>query len=471
MTDTTTVADERRVTRTESAAPGTRPLNAIDQTMLAAHRALRSMHAAGFETQTLVWSAGRIDAERLRRAVARLGRRSPVITARLVDEHGGVSPHWVFPRGDPPLREVDLASAEDAAVREYAAWALVRPRDLSVDAPLDFHLLRRPDGRDVLLLQSTHALMDYGATAPLIRRLDRLSGDDAAAAESGDDDAAEPPDEHRDRIADYLARFPRGRRMMAALRAADLRLRVLRGTAVRLGQPLPVGQGGAADRPAPCVVLNRSLGSEESRALQRRATETCGLSGVSMAVLGSAFRAVSDLAPPRRRRGGKYVAGIGLDLGLRNGGGPLFQNLCSLVPVGVRQEMLADRSRLVQELHRQLRDRLERGIDLGVVQLASIFRRSRQLDRTTRARLESGYSLWYAFFGGLDAAGERFCGERIERISCVGPAWSPLGLTLIVTQYRGRMEFQATCLPESVSVPLAERFLDRVLGDLAEFCR
>ncbi|MEX0719007.1 MAG: hypothetical protein WD066_20600 [Planctomycetaceae bacterium] len=461
MTATTTNFLGPHVSAIEVEPAGSQPLNAIDRVLLAVHKVLRSMGTSGFETQTLVWTGRRIDAVRLRRAMARLGRRYPVITSRLAEPADG-PPQWSFQDAAPHLREVDLRDGDDDAVQRYAAAALSRPRDLSADDPITFELLRRPDGRDVFLLQANHALMDYGATAPLIRRIDLLSQD----RPHEEDDAAE---RYSDCIAAHLARFPRRRRIASALRAIDLRLRILRGDAVRIGRPAPPVEKGGADRPTPYALLSRSLEPPESRDLQQRVARTCGFPGVSMAVLAMAFRSLSELAPADARAG-KYVTGIGLDLGLRNGGEPLFQNACSVVPVGVPAEMLEDRDGLVRALNQQLRDHLKRGIDLGIVQLASLFgRRSATVNRSARKRLERGYSLLYASFGSFDSVGESFCGSPIEHISCAGPAWPPLGLTLLVTQFRGRMHFQATCHAESVPATLGERFLDRVLDDLAEF--
>jgi hypothetical protein len=80
--------------------------------------------------------------------------------------------------------------------------------------------------------------------------------------------------------------------------------------------------------------------------------------------------------------------------------------------------------------------------------------------------LRHGFSLWYGYFGAADAAGDHFCGAPVEMVFYTGPAWPPLGMTLLANQHRGRLFFQAIYTPESVPEPLAHDFLDAVVGDL-----
>jgi hypothetical protein len=75
-------------------------------------------------------------------------------------------------------------------------------------------------------------------------------------------------------------------------------------------------------------------------------------------------------------------------------------------------------------------------------------------------------SLWYGYFGALDAVGPQLCGVDVEEVFSAGPAWPPVGLTLLVNSYRGRLHFQATYAPDCVSDSLAGAFLDELLADL-----
>jgi hypothetical protein len=193
---------------------------------------------------------------------------------------------------------------------------------------------------------------------------------------------------------------------------------------------------------------------------------TCGVPALSMAVLAAAFRAVGRLAGPSAR--GRYFnAGIGVDLGLSRAGGPALQNLTTLVPLWAGLEEIGDRDSLVRLLHRQFRDRLAGDIDLGLLEAAAFFGRRQPHARwLIDLMLRYCLSLWYASFGDLRGLGPEFCGAAVEEVYSAGPAWPPIGLTLLVNQFRGRLHFQVTYVPECVPEPLAEAFLDELLADL-----
>jgi hypothetical protein len=76
------------------------------------------------------------------------------------------------------------------------------------------------------------------------------------------------------------------------------------------------------------------------------------------------------------------------------------------------------------------------------------------------------YSLWYAYFGALDLVGPQFCGTGVENAQYIGPAWSPMGMGLLVNQFGGRLCFQLTYDPYLVGDSLASEFLDLVVTDL-----
>src|SRR5262245_5462764 len=99
------------------AGPGRRRLNAADRTLLTIDRALRRLDAPGFETQTFVWLRGRVDPGQLHSALAHLGARHPVTTARLVETAGNGGPYWQLrPGARVALQESRLDSAAPQAV-------------------------------------------------------------------------------------------------------------------------------------------------------------------------------------------------------------------------------------------------------------------------------------------------------------------------------------------------------------------
>jgi hypothetical protein len=419
--------------------------------MLTADRAVRRLGGPGFETQTLVWLAGRLDAGRLRAALGRLARRWPAVVSRLVESAADGGPCWRFRLGAVcEAREADVPGDAPQAVLDHAARLLSASADPADADPVRFHLLHRPGGRDVLLMQYNHTLLDHAAALRVLREIDRPAEGPAAAADP-------PAGWRRDPIWAHLRRVPRPRRRRAALAAFELWRSSARRGAVRLGgASAPAG-------PAPLGVAARRLPPDATGALQDRVVRACGFPNLSMALLGSAFRTVARLAPPSPRTDA-FMAGIGLDLGPR-GDGPLLQNWTSLIPIAARRDELDDRDAAWRLLSRRLRERLADEADLGTLALAVAFgRRPRQALWATELFLRYAFSLWYAYFGGPDALGESFCGAAVEDLFSVGPCWPAVGVTLLVNRFRGALSFQAT---SAAGAAAAGEFLDRLLGDLA----
>src|SRR5262249_1736020 len=147
---------------------------------------------------------------------------------------------------------------------------------------------------------------------------------------------------------------------------------------------------------------------------------------LSMVLLASVFRTIGQLTHSPDVKNGHFVAGIGVDLGLRSRRELTLQNLMSLVPVRARPEDLHERSALVRMLSRQFRERLENDVDLGVIRMVALFgRRPRQARWGLDLFLRYGFSLWYAYFGTLDVGGDQFCGIPIEDVFFTSPPWSP----------------------------------------------
>lgn len=434
-----------------------RQMNFLDSLMLSADETLKRSGVSGFETQMLLWLDGRLDLDRLRTGLARLCRRFPIVNAHLV-RRPLRKPYW-RPRPDavPAVREMTLTTSDQQAVLDYAGASLSAPHDLTTSDPLQFHLLHLPDGRDVFLLQYNHAVMDAISAVLAMRELGRLAESDAA----DDGPAAGEAD---DLMGDYLRSFPRGRRLRAAYRMADLRLRVL-----RMRPKLLNPAGAEVPGPHRLRVVMRDMDLETTQRLFARIVQVCRLPGMSMALLAGAFRALGELSPPQTHRQ-FYIAGIGVDLGLRGPTGPIFQNLASLLPIAASEADLRDREGLIRQLNLQLRERLEQECDLANLELINLFRRVPPIFRRSTSHLiRNCYSLWYAFFGPVDGVGERLCGAGIADVRFTGPCWPPLGVTLLVNQFRGRTCFQVTYLPSLVPDDLARRFLDLVVDDLTRF--
>lgn len=432
-----------------------RVLAATDCAMLTVDRILRGSGSSGFDTQALVWLSGRVDAARLRLALTRLSARHPVVASRLV-EGDGTGPYWQFrPDAVCLLREIDMESADAVSVWDAAARVLSTPMDPASADPVRFYVLHRPHGQDVFLMQYTHALMDNRASVLLLREIDRLS----RPVPGPEEDAGG----ERDLVRSYLRRFSRQERRKAIESTFKFWGGSLRGGSIALGRENPAG-----GPPLPVRFATRSLGEAETAALRAHVLKTCGLPNVSMAMLGSVFRALAPLAPEQLAKRRNFMVGIGVDLGLRTRQSPIFQNLMSIVPINVLAEDTTERDELVRTLSRQMRERLAAGADLGMLQWVTLMQKRPREDTRWGLQLvlRSAFSLWYAHFGSQDAIGEQFCDTAIDDVCYAGPAWPGVGITLLVNQFRGRLLLQATYIPQVVPEPLAAAFLDRVLADL-----
>jgi hypothetical protein len=439
------------------AKSATQPLNAIDRVLLSLNRVLSSSGYAGFETQMFVWLDGRADTPALRSALARLSLRHPILTARL-NEHAPGGPCWQYRRGaECPLDEVTLDSADRQAALDHAARLLALSGNPATNDPIRFSLIHRPDGRDLFVMQYSHVLMDNFAALPLIGEIDRLS--------AGMESAESPMPPAPDLLAQHLQRFPRRRRLRAALRTALLRLRTLRGPVTVLPRTCDARTAGPVEyRFTTRIVSQRDLETVECR--MRRAA---ALPSMSIVLLASVFQSFRKLRAPEQAENGNFIVGLGVEFGRRDKAQAVFQSLASIVPVRARMEQLADRDELVSVLAGELRHRLHRDIDLGTVQLASMFQNWPRLTKWAVSRVfRFGYSLWYAYFGTQDHPSQEFCGAPISDIYYAASTWSPFGITLIANQSRGRLILNATYLPELIADSTANEFLDSIVAGLRE---
>jgi len=439
------------------------PLNPLDLGLRCIDLSIRGVGYPGFETQLLVWLGGRVSAAKLRRAIERLGRRRPVVTARLIEPAAPAIPYWQFqPDRIARLAEIELPAADDEAVLKCAGSLLSTAFDPAATDPLRFYLLRRPGGGDVFLMQFNHVLMDNTATTWLLRELDQLAQD---SAEQADDS---PHYEPRFVVSRRLRQVPHAQRRAGALAAIELQAHALRGRAALLAS-----EQGIRPRRSDLQVTTREVAADQARSIRARIVRSCGLPTLSMAILASAFRAIRALGPQNHNADRRYMAGIGMDLrtspGVQqtDGQSPLLQNLLSVVAINAMPDKLADRDELVRYLNAQMRDRLEKKIDLGVLRVTRVFqRRPRHMQWVADHMLRWSLSLWYAYFGSLDSLGPRFCGAEIERAQYIGPTWSPMGIALLVNQFRGRLCLQLTHDPDLVPPLLAQAYLDWITSDL-----
>jgi hypothetical protein len=149
-----------------------------DRVMVSLHRSLRKRGYAGLLLQTHVHLCGRLHEKTLQTALHRLACCQPVVGARLVPASWFRPPHWEWQEpANCPLTVIDLKTDGDDSVVSYAERLFATPLELSGSSPVAFHLLRRPGGGDVVLLQWAHALMDGKGGELLLQEVNRLHAD------------------------------------------------------------------------------------------------------------------------------------------------------------------------------------------------------------------------------------------------------------------------------------------------------
>jgi hypothetical protein len=132
----------------------------------------------------------------------------------------------------------------------------------------------------------------------------------------------------------------------------------------------------------------------------------------------------------------------------------------------VRSGETADRDELVRLLHRQFRDQLRDGFDLGFLIGVNLIRRLPGITGLLLSQLCRSLTFVFGYHGevaGLDP----FCGTPVEHVWTGLPnAWSPPGISLAANQHRGRLYLTSSYLPTVVPDTVANAFLDAVVEEL-----
>ncbi len=439
------IADEQALPFPE---PGVQPLHLMDQVMASLHRSLRRRGGTGLLLQSHVHLAGRIDEAALRTAVERFGRVYPVATARLVGATFRRPPFWEWSDGGAcPLTVSDL-DEEAAAVPRFAEQLFATPTRLDASPLVHFHLLRKPGGRDVVVVQWAHVLMDGKGGEFLLREVDRLHSDPKAVAPSL------PP-------GDPLRQHMRSHSWRQHLRAifritCDL---ALLGLPARIDDPRPVRS------PTTRIALRYLDEARFARCLER-VTRLCGFASVTPVLLAAAFRAAGRVTPRRHGAWSMYYTHVPVNNRPPTGELAVFGNWQSYVRIQARPQQTIDRDDLARLLHRQLRDQLRGGFDLGFLIGARVIHRSPRTTAVLLRLLCNALTFVFGYHGAV-ADLHHFCGTPVEHVwTGVPNAWAPPGLSLAANQYRNRLYLVASYVEECVPDAVANAFLDAVVEEL-----
>ncbi len=432
--------------------------------MLVGHDGMRSIDHAGFQCQSHLWLAGRVDVPALRRALKTLHRHYPVMTARL-DKFPPAAPsprrrpqpagpRWVFQNNaSVEFHEVTLDASDEVAVWRYGERLFDEPLDLPRMNPIGFHLLHLPDGRDVFLLRWSHVLMDGKAPELVVHEISRRFEDPNLPA---------PPPPAGDEMQAHLAKFDRKVRRRAAARVIRSHIRLP-------AKPLTLVPPDAPDWvTGPFRMIVRTLDADATQRFAERVKRLCGFSNMAPAVLASVFRACLQHTPRRVKRRSSLQTDVPLNLRPPGSTQPLFRNFMAFISLSARVRDLGRRDDLTQQLNAQMREQLRRGIDLGNLQMMAFMSRyDRMLTKHIKSHMQkSPMALGFGFLGPAFGGMESFCGVPVERFYTLNSALAPPGITLQVNVHRGRLNFALTYVGDAVPDSLAQAFLDTMIADL-----
>ena len=432
-----------------------RGLNAADRLMLVAHQGLCALGHAGFSCQSHVWLDGCLDIDRLSDALGRLARRHPVVTSRII-EAATPDAAW-HSRADaaPVIRVHSLADDTESSVLRQAEALLAEKWDLGAVDPIAFHLLRRPCGRVVLIVQWNHALMDGKAPELVLAELNRLTNAGTPTNENA------PCDDAGD-ISAVVRRHSKRRRIIACSRiiASHVRRPARSITLEPVRKPAWVFK--------PIRIAVRTLDAAATTALSERVRRTCGLLNLTPAILASVYRVMARLTPRQISPHSIFRTDVPLNLRSPGATGPIFRNFMSFISLHAKKDELQSRDELTRLLHRRMRDQLARSADIGnLVLMEWLSRRPGMLHAHLLGRMQKHpLTLGFGFLGPLTAGLTNVLEVPIERFYTLNTAMSPPGFTLQANLSRDQLNLAVTYIEAVIPESLAMAFLDGLGNDL-----
>jgi len=442
-----------RISQVNAPTADRQTLNALDRLMLAVHDGLVAVGHYGFVCQTHVWLAGRVDVPALQRALNQLNQRYPVMTARLRSPVIG-KPFWKF-RADaaPTIIETDLAGSDPTTVWQYAETLCHQPLPLRDVDPLQWHLLHLPDGRDVLVMLFSHALMDGKAPEHVLKQLNSIANDAQPKNDSIDEAG-------KDALTTHLRKTPKLKRVRLAFRRLFHEMRYSRRAATLTACP----RRWNGDR---FRIYVHQLDETDTAAAVQRVRRLCGFPNLSPAVLAAVFRALDALGSGVRDNKLRFRTDIPLNLRPPGSSEPLFRNFMSFIKMGATREDLRDANELVRKLNAGMRNEIRRGIDLGGLEMIDAVAPFSFLVKPT-LRLSAGKvpSLGFGFLGPVLPDLKSLLDVDIDWLYTMNMAVSPPGITLQAHQFGPRLNLVLTYIDAAVSESEARRFCEFVANEL-----
>lgn len=459
--------------------------NSLDYVLFAGDAALRAGGLPGSNCLGLFCLEGRVDVVGLRRAIAALYDVHPVANARLVQSGPGRRPRWRLGASQPDWTRAlvvhEIPPTGTGAVHAAAEELLNQPLDPTREPPVQWHVLRAPDGNDVVAIRWPHPLMDAKGGELFHVELNRLYHEPGHAVVEAD--GADDP------ITAWINRCPR-RQQRRLLRET------VRNRPPSDPPPATLAQPSSDQPPGRYRYSVRTLDADAHGRVRQNAAACCGLGGLSAYQAASALRAMQrtlrcdatanlrfstrwlmSLRPPRNPRG-------------------MFFNAFSFVPLEVGPEEVADRNAVACRFADRIRPALRAQIRLGQrpsrrrerdqaatnedvdpsgLPFLLVTRAARRLPfwllRSHRLRAAFGATppaLPMSQIGPFVKPLETFCNCRVRNYLGMFTVPPTRGYTLQINEFNGQLNLLLAYLDGRVDERTADAYLDLLVADLLE---
>ena len=411
----------------EAARKSSQRLNPCDYFMLVLDHVVRGQGLPGNVTVFRIDVAGLIDVDRLAMAIGRLHGQHPLLGARL-EKRWPWRYRWIDVRFPPDLG-VPVPAADDdprtdrirsdrvtqdLLVDNVVHRELARGFDLFHEPPIRYRLIPG-ENRSSLIVAFHHALLDGKGFELLLVRLNELynrseSPEPHASACAITPSQADPPDafaalKSKLTLRERFRRFLRARRFAVERnRIAAFRWEVSEGeafsTAGKSRKLKHAARGGVVQR-----VIRVRFDEEQSRRIAELATELCGFGQVSAYYMVAASRALAAVAERHGRRAEVLRIPLSVNLRKAGGDGPMIGNHLTFIELLLREDELADRTRLAASIQTQYKGAIREGRDVDMMcalEAGKLLRLDRYAAKRALPDGSEPFSLYVADLGETD---------------------------------------------------------------------
>lgn len=459
--------------------------NSLEYVLFAGDAALRAGGLLGSNCVGLLCLEGRADVVGLKRAIAALYEVHPIANARLVHSGLGRRPRWRLGTSQPDwthaLTVHDLPPAGGDPVHTAAEEFMNQPLDPTREPPVQWRVLRAPDGNDVVAVRWPHPLTDAKGGELLHVEVNRLYHERALVVDVAD--SADDP------IRTWIDRCPR--RQQRRLLHETVRNRPPSDP-----PPATLAHTTSDQPPGRYRYAVRTLDADTHAKIRENAAACCGLGGLSAYQAASALRAMQRTLRCDATANVRFTTRWLMSLRPPRNPAGLFRNAFSFLSLEVGPDEVVDRNavacRFADRIRPALRAQIRVGrlpsrrrerdpaaadedVDPSGLPFLLLTRAARRLPfwllRSHRLRAAFGATppaLPMSQIGPFVKPLETFCGARVTNYIGMFTVPPTRGYTLQINEFDGQLILLLAYLDGRVDPRTADAYLDQLVADLLE---